>query len=55
VPVLAVHLDKPLLPGESALVVVDAQRPPDEAGEAFRLELADSSGERLLSVQGVKL
>ncbi len=55
VPVLAVHLDAPLQPGERARVVVDAQRPPDDAGRVFRLELSDSSGERLLSIQEVEI
>ncbi|XXF76529.1 DUF2381 family protein [Myxococcaceae bacterium GXIMD 01537] len=53
--VFAVHLEKPLAAGDMALVVVDAQRPPDDAGEEFRLELADSGGGRFLAIPGVKL
>jgi uncharacterized protein (TIGR02268 family) len=55
VPVHAVHLDGSLPPGKEGLVFIDAQLPPDAAGNAFRLELSDSRGERLVSIQGVKL
>ncbi len=55
VPVLAVHLAQVLKPGEVSLVVVETGRLPPEAGQAFRLELFDADGGRLLPIQGVKL
>lgn len=54
VKVLAVHLARgALLPGESALVVVETGALPQAAGEVFRLELVDKDGGRSLAVDGM--
>jgi hypothetical protein len=46
---------KELAPGEEGLVVVETEAPFWKAGEAFRLELLDKSGSRLLLIPAVKL
>jgi uncharacterized protein (TIGR02268 family) len=43
-----------LAPGESTLVVVETEPPPEGAGEPFALELLGADGGRALSISGVR-
>jgi hypothetical protein len=45
----------PLATGERALVVVEADLPPEELGPEFYLELADTDGQRTLMIPEVML
>jgi uncharacterized protein (TIGR02268 family) len=56
VQVLSVQLGKPALaPGERGSVAVQTQAPEWKRGEVFHLELTDKDGERVLSIEGVRL
>lgn len=56
VKVRGTHLARPpLAPGASALVVLETDPLPDAASGAFRLELVDKGGGRLLLVDSLKL